>query len=65
MLRRPKKDGIHVIITCDNGISAFEPIKLAKELGLKIIVTDHHDISYIEDEEDNKKNIFCLKQMPL
>ena len=50
-----QKDGIHVIITCDNGISAFEPIKLAKELGLKIIVTDHHDISYIEDEEDNKK----------
>ena len=28
----------------------FEPIKLAKDLGIKVIVTDHHDIAYIEDD---------------
>lgn len=37
-------DGISTIITCDNGISAFEEVKYAKEVGLKVIVTDHHDI---------------------
>lgn len=37
-------EGVQLILTVDNGISAFEPIKKAKELGLKIIITDHHDI---------------------
>ncbi|MDF5713205.1 MAG: DHH family phosphoesterase [Rhizonema sp. NSF051] len=36
--------GIGLILTVDNGISAFEPIARAKELGLKVIVTDHHDL---------------------
>lgn len=51
------EDGVSLIITCDNGISAFEPIKLAKKLGIKIIITDHHDIPYIEDEKGNKEHI--------
>ncbi len=37
-------EGISLILTVDNGISAFEPIARAKELGLKTIITDHHDI---------------------
>ncbi|HEY9801087.1 MAG TPA: DHH family phosphoesterase [Leptolyngbyaceae cyanobacterium] len=37
-------EGVKLILTVDNGISAFEPIARAKELGLKVIVTDHHDI---------------------
>jgi len=36
--------GVGLILTVDNGISAFEPIARARELGLKVIVTDHHDI---------------------
>ncbi|MEM1393871.1 MAG: single-stranded-DNA-specific exonuclease RecJ [Cyanobacteria bacterium P01_D01_bin.116] len=36
--------GVEIILTVDNGISAFEPIARAKELGLKTIITDHHDI---------------------
>ena len=55
IVEEAKNDGIHIIITCDNGISAFEPLKLAKKLGMKVIVTDHHDISYIEDEGGNKE----------
>lgn len=37
-------EGVNLILTVDNGISAFEPIARAKELGLKTIITDHHDI---------------------
>ena len=41
-----KRDGITTILTCDNGISAIEPIALAKQLGLTVIVTDHHDVPF-------------------
>lgn len=50
-----KKDGVDTIITCDNGIAAIEQIKLAKELGLTIIVTDHHDLPFVIDENGEKK----------
>jgi len=36
--------GVEIIITVDNGISAHQPIALARELGMTVIVTDHHDI---------------------
>ncbi|MCT1795493.1 single-stranded-DNA-specific exonuclease RecJ [Helcococcus kunzii] len=38
------EDGIDLIITCDNGIAAFESIKYAKEKGITVIVTDHHEV---------------------
>jgi len=50
-----KEDGVDLIITCDNGVSAFDAVKLAKELGMKIVVTDHHEISYTVDENGNKE----------
>ena len=43
------KDKIDTIITCDNGISAFEPINYAVENGLTVIVTDHHQVPFIEN----------------
>ena len=45
-----KKDGIQVIVTCDNGIAASSQISYAKELGMKVIVTDHHEVPYEEIE---------------
>ena len=36
--------GVGLILTVDNGISAYEPILLAVELGLSVIITDHHDL---------------------
>lgn len=42
--------GFQTILTCDNGIAAFEQIKLAKELGMKVVVTDHHDIPFMEQD---------------
>lgn len=38
------QEGFKLILTVDNGISAYEPIALARELGLKVIITDHHDL---------------------
>ena len=38
------EDGIDTILTCDNGISALEQIAYAKELGMTVIVTDHHEL---------------------
>lgn len=46
-----KYDGIDTILTCDNGIAAIDQIKYARELGLTVIVTDHHDIPYIDEGE--------------
>lgn len=39
-------EGVDTIITCDNGISALDEIEYAKELGMTVIVTDHHEIPY-------------------
>lgn len=50
IIEQAKNDGIDTIITCDNGISAVEQISRAKQLGLTVIVTDHHDLSYIEED---------------
>ncbi len=38
------EDGVKAIITCDNGIAAIDVVKFAKEIGMTVIVTDHHDI---------------------
>ncbi len=44
------EDGIDTIITCDNGIAAFDEISYGKEQGLTVIVTDHHEIPYLEND---------------
>lgn len=44
IIRAAAEEGIDTILTCDNGIAAVEQIRLAKELGLTVLVTDHHDI---------------------
>ncbi len=46
LIREASDDGIDCIITCDNGISAASQIDLAHELGMKVIVTDHHEVPY-------------------
>lgn len=47
-------DGISLIVTCDNGIAAFEAVSRAKELGLQVVVTDHHEVPYEEDALGNR-----------
>jgi single-stranded-DNA-specific exonuclease len=48
------KEGFDLIISCDNGISAIEEVKRAKELGLKVIITDHHDLTFEEIDGERK-----------
>ncbi|WP_238918475.1 single-stranded-DNA-specific exonuclease RecJ [Clostridium sp. YIM B02555] len=57
IIQQAKEDGVDTILTCDNGISAIEAIKYAKDLGMTVIVTDHHDIPFVEDENNNRKFI--------
>lgn len=51
IIRAAAEAGIDTILTCDNGIAAVQQIKLAKELGLTVLITDHHDIMQ-ENEQD-------------
>ena len=41
---------VDIIVTCDNGIAAMEPIRLAKEAGITVVLTDHHEIPVQETE---------------
>ncbi len=54
LVRQAKEDGADTILTCDNGIAALDQIRLAKELGMTVVVTDHHEIPY-EDLEDGSR----------
>ena len=48
------EDGVDTIITCDNGIAAIGEIAHAKELGMTVLVTDHHEIPYIDEGEERR-----------
>ncbi len=48
MVEEAARDGIDTIVTCDNGIAAFEAVARAKDLGMTVIVTDHHEVPYEE-----------------
>ncbi len=56
LVERAYEDGIQTIITCDNGISAFEALEKAAELGIQVIVTDHHEVrKEIADGREKEK----------
>lgn len=50
-------DGIDTIITCDNGIAAVSEISHAKELGMKVVVTDHHEVPYTLASDGSREEI--------
>ena len=51
------ENGFRTILTCDNGIAAIEQIKHAKELGMTVVITDHHDIAKVEEDGEVKERI--------
>lgn len=51
IIKKSHEDGCELIITCDNGIAAFGALELAAKLGVKVIVTDHHEV-FREDNKD-------------
>ncbi|GKU23533.1 single-stranded-DNA-specific exonuclease RecJ [Clostridium folliculivorans] len=50
-IRKLKEEGYELILTCDNGIAAFEQVDLAKSLGMDVIITDHHDIPIFKEDD--------------
>lgn len=50
LIEQAKEDGIDTILTCDNGIAAADQICLANTCGMTVIVTDHHEVPYEEQE---------------
>ena len=50
LIQKAVEDGIDTIVTCDNGIAASAEIADAKERGLMVVITDHHDIPFQETE---------------
>ncbi len=57
IIDKAKEDGINTIITCDNGIAAAEQIKYAKEAGMSVVVTDHHEVPFVESETGERVHI--------
>ena len=57
LIEQAWQEGRDTIITCDNGISAIEQVAYAKSLGMTVIVTDHHEIPYEEQEDGSIKTI--------
>lgn len=51
IIRQACEEGIDTILTCDNGISAFSQIELARELGMTVVITDHHEVPLLEGQE--------------
>lgn len=51
---KSKEDKVDTIMTCDNGIAAIDTIEQAKAMGLTVIVADHHDIPFEQDEDGNR-----------
>ncbi len=52
IIRRAGDEGVDTLITCDNGIAAADQIRMAKELGMTVLVTDHHEVPLGEDGEE-------------
>lgn len=50
IIKAAYNDGVDTILTCDNGIAAFDQIAMAKDMGMTVIITDHHDIPTKEIE---------------
>lgn len=51
IIRQAAADGVDTLVTCDNGIAAAKEIALAKELGMTVVVTDHHEVPVEEERQ--------------
>ena len=53
LIKKAYDDGVDTILTCDNGIAAYEQVEYAKSLGMTIVITDHHEVPF--EEKDGTK----------
>ena len=54
LIDRAIEDGVDTIITCDNGIAAADEIAYGKDNGLTIVVTDHHEVPYVQVNDEKE-----------
>ena len=54
LIDRALEDDVDTIVTCDNGIAAMSEIAYGKEQGMTIVVTDHHEVPYLEENGKKK-----------
>lgn len=52
LIRRAYEAGVDTIVTCDNGIAAPAEVAFAKEMGMTVIVTDHHELQEVVPDAD-------------
>ncbi len=54
LIKEASEDCVDTILTCDNGIAAIDQVKYAKELGMTVVITDHHEVVYKEENGEKK-----------
>lgn len=59
LIQNAYEDGVRTIITCDNGIAAMEQVVYAKQLGMRVLITDHHDLRFVEE---NGEKIYLVPE---
>lgn len=57
LIEEAQKDGVNMILTCDNGIAASAQIALANEKGIRVIVTDHHEVPFCMEQDAGGKEV--------
>lgn len=55
LIEAAKRDGVGMIVTCDNGIAASSQIQLANSYGIRVVVTDHHEVPFAWDRAENEE----------
>lgn len=57
LIEEAKQDGVGMIVTCDNGIAAAAQIELANAYGIQVIVTDHHEVPFQAETDENGNTV--------
>ncbi len=57
MIENAHADGVDVLLTCDNGISAAAEVAQAAAYGMTVIVTDHHEVPYEDTPEGRRYKV--------
>ena len=65
IIEKAAEDGINTIVTCDNGIAANAALTKAKELGMMVLVTDHHQVPFIMEGEEKQYVLEHYENTPM
>lgn len=57
LIREAAEEGVGLIVTCDNGIAAAPQIELAGSLGMKVVVTDHHEVPFVLSKDGERSEV--------